>query len=459
MKRRTFLTLSTAAVVLPGLAPAEIATPRAAQAALAREAFVYLYPMVENYLSLYQYGIDTTSDQFKAPINQPGNVARVFTPDDTGVVTPNSDTPYTFLVMDLRTEPLVLHLPQIEDTRYYSVQLIDLYSHNAGYLGTRVDGNGGGVFLIAGPDWDGEVPEGVTRVVRMGTQIGFALYRTQLFEPEDIAKVVEIQKGYVVQPLSAFAGTDAPPAAASVDWPTISRDEMAKKFWSYGNFLLQFAPPLSWERDLRESFALIGVGAASEWPGRALSAEEIETVAEASKAALGEIAERLQTLTTSNDLFGSPEEMRGRYLDRAMGAMGGLYGNSAVEALYPIYAVDAEGKPLDAAQHDYVMRIPSGQLPPVGAFWSLTMYDAKTRFLVRNPLDRYLINSPMLPGLKVEPNGDILLYLQKDSPGADLESNWLPTPDGPFAAVLRLYLPKQPALDGSWVAPAITARG
>ncbi|RWR48370.1 DUF1214 domain-containing protein [Sinirhodobacter huangdaonensis] len=104
------------------------------------------------------------------------------------------------------------------------------------------------------------------------------------------------------------------------------------------------------------------------------------------------------------------------------------------------------------------MRIRSGQLPPVGAFWSLTMYDAKTRFLVRNPLDRYLINSPMLPGLKGEANGDILLYLQKDSPGADLESNWLPTPDGPFAAVLRLYLPKQSALDGIWIAPAICAR-
>jgi hypothetical protein len=99
------------------------------------------------------------------------------------------------------------------------------------------------------------------------------------------------------------------------------------------------------------------------------------------------------------------------------------------------------------------MRIRSGQLPPVGAFWSLTMYDAKTRFLVRNPLDRYLINSPMLPGLKVEANGDILLYLQKDSPGADLESNWPPTPNGPFAAVLRLHLPKPSALDGTWIAP------
>ena len=157
MKRRGFLSAGAAAACLPWPMKAVAATRDEALSGLAREAYVYAYPMVENYLSLYQYAIDTTSDQYNGPMNEVANVARVFTPEDTGVTTPNSDTPYSFLVMDLRAEPLVITLPEIEGARYYRSQLIDLYSHNTGYLGTRSDGNRGGHFLVAGPDWDGEV--------------------------------------------------------------------------------------------------------------------------------------------------------------------------------------------------------------------------------------------------------------------------------------------------------------
>lgn len=455
MKRRAFLTTSFVALSLPAFAAAEAVSQDQAFAALAREAYVYVYPMVENYLSLYQYAIDQGSSEYKGPINHVSNVARVFTPDDTGVVTPNSDTPYSFLVMDLRAEPLVITLPEIEADRYYSVQLIDLYSHNTGYLGTRVDGNGGGSFLIAGPGWQGEPPAGVTRVVRMDTELALGLFRTQLFSPEDIDRVRAIQAGYDARPLSAFAGTAAPAAAAEVDWPAISRDSMESDFWSYANFLLQFAPPLSWENDLRESFALLGVAPAPAWPATDLTEERRALVRKAGGEAFAEIAARVAKLTGADSLFGTPEMMRGRYMERAMGAMGGLYGNTAVEAQYPSYMVDASGQPLNSATSNYVLRFPKGQLPPVGAFWSITMYDAQSRFLVRNPLNRYLINSAMLKTLKVEENGDIVLYLQRDNPGGDRASNWLPAPDGPMAVVMRLYLPQPQALDGTWQPPAI----
>lgn len=148
--------------------------------------------------------LDPSGSQYKGPMNQIHNVARVFTPKDTGVATPNSDTPYSFLIMDLRAEPLVVTLPAVEAGRYYSLQLVDLYSHNVDYLGTRIDGNEGGDFLIAGPGWKGEVPKGIRRVVRIPTEIMFSQFRTQLYNFGDIERVKEIQAGYKVRPLSEY---------------------------------------------------------------------------------------------------------------------------------------------------------------------------------------------------------------------------------------------------------------
>ncbi len=453
MKRRTLLGLALAGVAAPAILRAQAGDT----AALAREAYVYLYPMVENYLSIYQYALDPANDQFKAPPNRVGNVARVFTPADTGVVTPNSDTPYSFLILDLRAEPIVVTMPPIEPERYYSLQIVDLYSHNVDYLGTRSDGNGGGDFLIAGPDWTGDVPAGIARVVRMPTSLAFTLFRTQLFSPEDIRRVTEIQTGYLAVPLSAYAGTEPPPAAPAIDWPEISRETAQSAFWDYGNFLLQFAPPLPWEAALRPDFARVGVAPAPAWPAAELAPEAEAAIIAAGDAALAEIGAGVARLTTSAGLFGTPEAMRDRLFERAMGAMGGLYGNTAVEALYPTYMVDAAGAPLDGG-NAYVMRFAPGALPPVDAFWSITMYDGVTRFLVDNPLDRYLINSATLPDLVTDADGGITLHLQHVSPGAEREANWLPAPPGPFAVVMRLYLPQSAALDGSWQPPALERR-
>jgi hypothetical protein len=158
---------------------------------------------------------------------------------------------------------------------------------------------------------------------------------------------------------------------------------------------------------------------------------------------------------TSADGFGTREFLKNDYLKRMASAVLGIYGNSKEEAIYPAYFTDAAGKPLDGSASRYALRIAPGQLPPVNAFWSLTMYELPASLLSANPLNRYLINSPMLPGLKKDADGGITLYVQHESPGKDKESNWLPAPTGPFFAVMRLYWPKPAALDGTWKQPPL----
>ena len=162
-------------------------------------------------------------------------------------------------------------------------------------------------------------------------------------------------------------------------------------------------------------------------------------------------------------VFGDRDFYKGDWLKRAAAAKGGIYGNDAVEAMYPMTRVDATGETLDGSKHNYTLTFPAGQLPPVNAFWSVTMYDGKTQLLIENPIDRYLINSPMLPGMKKNPDGSLTIHIQKDSPGKAKEANWLPAPDGPIYLVMRLYWPKDtppsilPPGEGTWKPPAVVA--
>jgi hypothetical protein len=158
---------------------------------------------------------------------------------------------------------------------------------------------------------------------------------------------------------------------------------------------------------------------------------------------------------SSADLFGSRAEMKNNYLNRAVGAQAGIYGNSVAEALYGGYETDSTGAPLDAKTGRYTLHFDKGKLPAAKAFWSITMYDLPEQLLVANPIDRYLINSPMLPNLKQDADGGVTLYLQKESPGAEKEANWLPAPDGRFFVVLRLYLPEPQAISGAWQQPPL----
>jgi len=433
MKRRTFLQGTTALMLLPPLE----AFAQDDIGAIAREVYIYTYPMVKNYLTMYQYALEPGGGQYKGPLNTLVSVARVYTPEDTAIITPNSDTPYSFIVFDLRAEPVVVTMPPIEKDRYYSLQLIDLYTNNVDYPGTRVDGNDGGDFLITGPGWKGDIPTRIKRVVEMPT--------------------TQIQAGYKATLLSVPAETPASAPPPSVDWLPISDDLMITNYWALAAFLLQFAPPYPGDETPRANLAKLGVQKGATWSGADLSPETVKLMNAVAVATEKEIRDEAARLTDSSKLFGTPEFMKGRFMVRAAAAQGGIYGNSVQEALYVIYAVDAQEAPLDGRRARYTLTLTPETLPPVEAFWSLTMYDRPKQFLVDNPVDRYLINSPMLASLQKSADGKIVLYLQHESPGAALESNWLPAPSESFYAVMRLYLPTASALDGHWKPPAIQA--
>jgi hypothetical protein len=193
----------------------------------------------------------------------------VYTPQDTTVVTPNSDTPYSFVGMDLRAEPFVFCNPEIEKGRYFSVQLVDMYTFNFGYAGSRTTGNGPGCFMVAGPAWKGATPPGIKKVFRCETHFALAIIRTQLFDPTDIENVKKIQAGYRALPLSRFLNKASPPAASEVAWPKIDKQMAEVDPFRYLNFLLQFCPPTgpaAVEVPLRARFAKIGIEAGKPFP-------------------------------------------------------------------------------------------------------------------------------------------------------------------------------------------------
>lgn len=426
---------------------------------VAKEAYVYGYPMVQAYLTMYAFSINKGNPQYKGPFNEPLSFARVFTPADSAFVTPNSDTPYTFLSLDLRTEPIVLHTPVVEKDRYWVFQMMDLYTFNFDYLGTRTTGNQGGTFLVVGPRWKGDIPPGITRVLRPETEFINVVGRTQLFNSADLDKVKAIQAQYKAQPLSAFLGKPAPPQAPAIEWPKPvlpNQIRTSLQFFNVMNFLLQFCPTVPSEAALRTRFATIGVSAGKTIDFESLSPEMKSAFGSGMADGQKEIdARRAASAGDMSNFFGTRAFLHNDYVARATGAQMGIGANSKQEALYPLYEKDAEGQVLDGSKAHYTLRFPPGHFPPVNAFWSLTMYDLPQQLLVKNPIDRYLINSPMLPQLKHDSDGGLTLYIQADSPGKEKEANWLPAPKAPFMLAMRYYLPKPELINGSWKSPVI----
>lgn len=433
--------------------------------ALAEEAFIYGFPLVMNYGVVYESFIDRSSSQYKCPFNQLYNTARVFTPKDTAVVTPNSDTPYSFFCADLRAEPVVFTVPEIEKGRYYSVQLIDFYTCNYGYVGSRTTGNKAGHYLIAGPSWKGATPKGIDKVFRCETDFTFAIFRTQLFGPADIENVKKVQAGYKLEGLASFLGQPAPLAAPDVTWPKIDKKLAETRPFAYLNFLLQFCPPVGpaeVEKPLRARFAKLGIEAGKPFPLDAFTTEQKAELVAGVRSGLEKIKRQVGMIGKEANgwrisaAFGDRGFYKGNGALRAAAAMAGIYGNSEAEALYPLLIADSQGNKPDCSKNRYTLTFAKGQLPPANAFWSVTMYDARTQLLIENPINRYLINSPMLPGLKKNDDGSLTITIQKDSPGKEKESNWLPAPDGPIYVVMRLYWPKEAAQNGTWQPPALT---
>ena len=262
MLRAAVVFCSLMSVALPVAAHAQPVTPEQVRA-IAKEATIYGFPLVDNYRVQHSYFVDRRSPEFKAPWNTLFNNARVYTPDDKAVQTPNSDTPYSFIGADLRAEPLVFTVPAIEKERYYSLQFIDMYTFNFAYVGSRATGNDAGSFLLVGPHWKGTPPKGIKAVIRSETDFALVVYRTQLFNPADIDNVKKIQAGYQVQALSGFLGQPPAPAMPAIDFikpltPEQQRTSIA--FFNVLNFVLQFCPTDPSEEALRARFATIGIG-------------------------------------------------------------------------------------------------------------------------------------------------------------------------------------------------------
>ena len=452
--------------------------------AIAEQGFIYGLPIVMNYAVMYDYIVDKNSGQWKAPFNEIFNEHRVFTYKDTAIVTPNSDTPYSLLWLDLRTEPFVLSVPAVEKKRYYALQFTDGNTFNYGYVGSRATGNDAGDYLVAGPGWQGRTPAGIKKVFRSSTQFSIVVYRTQLFNPEDMPNVVKVQSGYKAQPLSAYLRSTAPSLAPAMKFPTVVKEPppaivpainfpkinkglVKENFFEYLDFALQFAPPGPEEKDIRAKLARIGIGPGKSFDFKDLSLEHKLEVGLGMKAGEKKVEEKVATIGKDTNgwligsAFGDRNFYHGNWLLRAAAAKAGIYGNDAVEATYPLLHHDDKGEKADCSKHNYTITFPTGQYPPVNSFWSITMYDGKTQLLIKNPIDRYLINSPMLPQMKKNADGSLTLYIQKDSPGQDKESNWLPAPNGPVYLVMRLYWPKEtppsvlPPGEGTWKPPAV----
>ena len=436
---------------------------------IAEEGFIYGLPIVMNYAVMYEFAVDKNSSQFKAPFNQIHNSASVATYKDTAVVTPNSDTPYSFLWLDLRAEPMVISVPEVEGNRYYVVQLVDGNTYNYGYIGTRATGTGAGSYLVVGPGWKGEKPAGIDKVFQSTTPFSFAVIRTQLYNPADMDNVKKVQAGYKAQPLSAFLDKPAPPAAPEIDFLPANTAGIKDNFWQYLDAALEFVPASATSKDIRARLAILGVGAGETVKLKDISAAERQAIVEGMKAGEERVAKYLASGMhdlngwPTGSLFGDKAYYNGDWLKRAAAVKAGLYGNDAAEAVYPLTRVDASGKELDGSKHNYTLTFPAGQYPPVKAFWSVTMYDGVSQLLIENPINRYLINSPMLPELKKNPDGSLTMYIQHESPGKEKESNWLPAPDGPIYMVLRLYWPEPATADlsilplgkGSWAPPSV----
>src|SRR5438552_201841 len=312
---------------------AGIAAPGIAETkAIAEEAFIYGLPIVMNYAVMNEFCVDKNSGQYKAPFNEINNEARVFTYQDTAVVTPNSDTPYSMLWLDLRAEPMVISVPAVEKERYYSVQLTDGNTYNYGYIGSRATGSDAGDYLVVGPEWKGEMPAGIKKVFYSTTPFALTIFRTQLFNAQDMPNVVKMQAGYKAQPLSAFLNQPAPPAAPKIDFLPATTKGIKKNFYEYLDAALQFVPETPDTKELRARLASIGIGPGKTFEFKDLSLEHKAAILLAMKEGDDKVDEFLKSGMKDingwkvGSIIGDAAFYNGNWLMRAAAAKAGIYG-------------------------------------------------------------------------------------------------------------------------------------
>jgi hypothetical protein len=420
--------------------------------AIAREAWIYAYPMLMHYQTLEKQLLNPAAPEFVGGFNRFRHYSELYTPTNREIVTPNNDTPYSWAWLDLRSEPQVLSVPAVDDDRYYVHQLVDQYTHNFAYVGVLSTGREAGDYLIAGPDWQGPTPAGIKAVLRSETGIVMVLGRTGLKNADDFPAVRALQQQYRLRALHEYTASPAPAAAPAIAWPEWdSKTGLGPSFIATLNQILTLCPTHPSEVALRERFARIGIVPGEGFDVAALPMETRQALIAGIQDAQAQLQAAVSQVRTTLGLFGTREALHGNTLNRAVAAYVGIYGNSVEEAFYTGTRQDNQGQPLRGGRQ-YQLRFAPGQLPPVSEFWSLTLYDLPDRQLVANSIDRYCLSSRNQ--LQADADGGLTLVMQPSAPPA--QSNWLPTPkNGAFTLVLRLYGPGREVIEQLWRMPVV----
>jgi hypothetical protein len=408
---------------------------------IAVEAYIYLYPLVLMELTRRQgTNLPAGVKLGVAPMNEFAHI-RQFPPGDfRAVVRPNFDTLYSSAWLDLREEPMIVSVPDTGG-RYYLLPMLDMWTDVFAVPGKRTTGTQAGRFAVTGPGWSGALPDGVVPIAAP-TPYVWIIGRTQTNGTADYPAVHEIQDGMTLEPLSGSRG-EAPRTDPSVDMDTGPLDQLnalsAREYFALGFELLEQHPPHATDFSMLARMRRMGT--------------DVDDAPAAAQALMRDALPRLAPVFNGWQMNVDSMGVYGNfYLKRALVAMVGLGANPAEDAVYPLNLADADGRPLDGA-HDYVLHFDKAELPPVDAFWSVTMYDGEG-FTVPNEIDRYAIGDR--DELAYNADGSLDLYLQHERP--ERASNWLPAPRGPLGVTLRLYAPRPEVLDRRWNPPPIRRR-
>jgi hypothetical protein len=447
------------APALPLAAQAQSALTEQEAQAIALDAYIYFYPLMSMDLSRKQFTNGT--DDFKGPMNTFVNVPAYPPADFKGVVRSNFDTLYSVSWLDMTKEPLVISAPDT-DGRYYLLPMLDMWTDVFASPGWRTTGTKAGNFLVTPPGWNGTVPDGMTRI-NAPTPYVWLIGRTKTDGPPDYDAVRKIQAGYRVTLLSELGKPPKPvefkldPSVDMKTPPKVQVDTMAGgKYFAYAAELLKLHPPHVTDEPIIARMKKIGIEVGKSFDVSKLDPAVQKAVEGAPQDGQKLMAWKLPTLARVANGWSMNTDTVGvygnYYLKRAILSQQGLGANVVEDAIYPLNLADESGKPLDGV-NKYTITFEKGAAPPVNAFWSITLYDQEG-FQVGNVLNRFAVSSWM--PFKYNGDGSLDLYFQSESPGKDMEANWLPAPKGPFNLTMRLYAPKSEALTGKWNPPPVT---
>lgn len=428
---------------------------------IAVEAYVFGYPLVLMDVTRQAMTAVPKAEGRKAPVNQFIHMREFPDYTMTDVVSPNADTLYSTAWLDLTKEPIILSLPDV-GKRYYLMEMLDAWTNVFASPGARTTGNGRGDFAIVGPQWKGKLPADV-KEIKSPTNMVWLIGRTQTNGKEDYAAVHAIQDQYKLTPLgawgTAYTPPDNAPVAPGIDVKTPPVEQVAKMdaatFFARLNTLMKDNPPVAADASALNNFTAIGVAPGTPFYLKSLDPAVAKGVEGSVKAAQAKIAAEARKphgkKVNGWDVMTNLGRYGTDYLFRSVVALVGLGANLPEDAIYPRGTEDTDGQPLNGANR-YLVHFPKGQLPPVNAFWSLTMYNSK-QFFVQNPINRYAIGDR--DKLKFNDDGSLTICIQHESPGKEKESNWLPAPKDSFNVFMRLYWPKKEIVDGVWKTPGV----